>query len=73
VLKVTNEIGNAAEKHFSIDGTGDPCTMKVNYESKQSEQRKNKQAKTNKGPSDAFPGKSMISNTRCSPFAQQLR
>jgi hypothetical protein len=34
VLKVTNEIGNAAEKHSSIDGTGDPCTMKVNYESK---------------------------------------
>jgi transposase len=34
ILRITNEIGNAKEKEFSIDGTGDPCTIKVNYESK---------------------------------------
>jgi transposase len=57
VLKITNEIGNAYEEKFSIDGTGDPCTMKVNYESKRSQQRKEKQVKTSKVPSDAFAGK----------------
>ena len=30
---ISYEIGNANDKHFSVDGTGDPCTMKVNYES----------------------------------------
>jgi transposase len=57
VLKITNEIGNANEKHFSVDGTGDPCTMKVNYESKRAAQRKEKQAKPTKEGSDVFPGK----------------
>ena len=59
VLKITNEVGNANEKHFSIDGTGDPCTMKVNYESKRAQQRKETQAENKKRAcySDAFPGK----------------
>jgi len=55
VFRITNEIGNAKEKEFSIDGTGDPCTMKVNYESKRAEQRRQQQAKTTKEPTDAFP------------------
>ena len=52
VLKIMNETGNPLEKIFSTDGTGDPSTMKVNYESKRSQQRneKNKEMK-----SDAFP------------------
>ena len=36
VLKIMNETGNPLEKIFSTDGTGDPNTMKVNYESKRS-------------------------------------
>jgi transposase len=56
MLKVTNEIGNADERKFSVDGTGDPCTMKVNYESKRAQQRKQKQTKTSKELGDAFPG-----------------
>ena len=43
ILKITNEIGNTHETKFSIDGTGDPCTLKVNYESKRSQQRTKKQ------------------------------
>jgi transposase len=62
VLKITNEVGNSKEKKFSIDGTGDPCTMKVNYESKRAEQRREKEkAKTTseakEKQSDEFPGK----------------
>ena len=44
-----NETGNPLEKIFSTDGTGDPNTMKVNYESK----RIGKKDKDMK--SDAFP------------------
>jgi transposase len=54
ILKITNEIGNANEKHFSIDGTGDPCTIKVNYEAKRAQQRREKE-KTTKKSSDVFP------------------
>lgn len=62
VLKITNEIGNSKEKKFSIDGTGDPCTMKVNYESKRAEQRKEKWrgkqvSEGTRSAEDAFPGK----------------
>ena len=63
IFKVTNEIGNSKEKKFSIDGTGDPCTMKVNYESKRAQQRKQKQTQATKEKEatekrdDAFAGK----------------
>jgi len=59
IFKVTNKIGNSKEKKFSIDGTGDPCTMKVNYESKRSAQRRQKQTKESKEKkrTDGFPGK----------------
>jgi transposase len=40
VFKLTNELGNAKETAFSTDGTGDPSSAKVNYESVRSEQRK---------------------------------
>ncbi len=51
VLRIMNETGNPLENIFSTDGTGDPSTMKVNYESKRGQQRneKNKEMK-----SDAF-------------------
>ena len=61
IFKITNEIGNSKEKKFSIDGTGDPCTMKVNYESKRAQQRKQtratKEKEATKKQDDAFPGK----------------
>jgi transposase len=57
ILKITNELGNSKEKKFSIDGTGDPCSMKVNYESKRAQQRKDKEAKTSSVHADAFPGR----------------
>ncbi|EQD36842.1 transposase IS4 family protein [mine drainage metagenome] len=61
VFKITNEVGNPFENKFGIDGTGDPATMKINYESKRAEQRKeNEDAKKNGSVSemsDKFPGK----------------
>ena len=53
VLRIMNETGNPLEKIFSTDGTGDPTTMKVNYESKRSQQ--NIQKKNRDMKSDAFP------------------
>jgi len=40
VFRLTNEYGNAKEDTFSFDGTGEPTSTKVNYESVRSEQRK---------------------------------
>ena len=54
VLRIMNETGNPLEKIFSTDGTGDPNTMKVNYESKRSRQRIDKE-KSKDMKSDAFP------------------
>jgi len=58
VFKITNEVGNSFENKFGIDGTGDPATTKVNYESKRAEQRKEREESTQeKTASDMFPGK----------------
>ena len=54
VLKIMNESGNSEENVFSTDGTGDPSTMKVNYESRRSQQRIDKE-KNRDMKSDAFP------------------
>ena len=40
VFRMTNEMGNGNENTFAADGSGDPSTVKVNYESRRSEQRK---------------------------------
>jgi hypothetical protein len=40
VFRLTNEHENAKEDTFSMDGTGEPTSSKVNYESVRSEQRK---------------------------------
>ena len=45
VFKLTNELGNAKETTFSTDGSGDPSSTKVNYESVRSEQRRNQEQK----------------------------
>lgn len=45
IFRLTNEWSNFDENTTTIDGTGDPTTMKVNYESKRSKQRKDKQTK----------------------------
>ena len=37
VLLIMNESGNAKERIFSTDGTGDPASMKINYESERSD------------------------------------
>ncbi|EQD51190.1 hypothetical protein B1A_13157, partial [mine drainage metagenome] len=50
-----NESSNSMEKIFSTDGTGDPNTMKVNYESKRSQQRIEKEKNKDMKDSDAFP------------------
>ena len=42
MFRLTNEWSNFDENTTSIDGTGDPTTMKVNYETKRTEQRKKK-------------------------------
>ena len=43
VHRIMNLSGNPEENIFSTDGTGDPATMKVNYESKRSFQRQEKE------------------------------
>ena len=48
-----NETGNLLENIFFTDGTGDPDTTKVNYESKRSQQRIEKKDKDM--DSGAFP------------------
>ncbi|EQD26055.1 hypothetical protein B2A_15797, partial [mine drainage metagenome] len=55
VLRIMNESGNPLEKIFSTDGTGDPNTMKVNYESKRSQQRIEKEKNKDMKDPDAFP------------------
>jgi len=55
VLKIMNEAGNSEEKIFFTGGTGDPSTMKVNYESKRSQQRIEKEKSKEGKESDAFP------------------
>ena len=56
VQRIMNESGNSTEKIFSTDGTGDPATMKANYESKRSQQRIEKEKrKGEKEQSDSFP------------------
>ena len=55
VHRIMNETGNSMENVFSTDGTGDPNTMKVNYESKRSQQRIERKKNNDKRESDAFP------------------
>lgn len=55
VHRIMNIAGNPEENIFSTDGTGDPTTVKVNYESKRSKQRMEKEKHKGKGKSDAFP------------------
>lgn len=45
VFKLTNEYGNPNEKTFSVDGSGDPASIKVNYESVRREQREKNEEK----------------------------
>ena len=57
VHRIMNLSGNSEENIFSTDGTGDPATMKVNYESKRSLQRTERGQRKDHGKekSDAFP------------------
>ena len=57
VFKITNEVGNPFENKFGIDGTGDPTNMKVNYESKRTEQRREREKEEGtQEKADSFPG-----------------
>jgi len=49
VFRLTNEWSNFDEDMVGVDGTGDPNTMKVNYERKRSEQRKKGKKKESSG------------------------
>ncbi len=56
VHRIMNISGNPNENIFSTDGTGDPTTVKANYESKRSKQRlEQKDRDKNNDKSDAFP------------------
>jgi len=57
VFRLTNEYGNAKEGTFSTDGSGDPTSTKVNYESVRSEQRSRKK-KGDDDPTGSFPSSS---------------
>ncbi len=51
IFKITNEWSNSIETVIGVDGTGDPTSLKVNYEDIRSEQRKNSKEIENKWPS----------------------
>jgi transposase len=55
VFTLTNEYGNANEDTFSFDGTGEPTSTKVNYESVRSEQRKEEDGDDNDNPTGSWP------------------
>ena len=71
VHRIMNLSGNPEENIFSTDGTGDPATMKVNYESKRSQQRleREKHKDGNKEKSDAFPSTKGKHDFQYSSFA----
>jgi transposase len=48
VFRLTNEYGNSKETTFAFDGTGEPTSTKVNYESVRSEQRSREEEKEEK-------------------------
>ena len=50
-----NEARVSEEKVFSTDGTGDPSTMKVNYETRGRQQRIEKDKNKDLKEYDAFP------------------
>ena len=55
VFSLTNEWSNFNEDTFGVDGTGDPTTMKINYESRRSEQRKEKSQKASQEVITTWP------------------
>jgi transposase len=58
VFRLTNEWSNSNETTFGVDGSGDPTTMKVNYESKRAQQRKEREEKDDSEQMvDAWPSK----------------
>jgi transposase len=50
VFRLTNQYGNSKEDTFAFDGTGEPTSTKVNYESVRSEQRKKEDEEKKKEP-----------------------
>ncbi len=50
VFRLTNEYGNSKEDTFAFDGTGEPTSTKVNYESVRSEQRRRQDEEEKKRP-----------------------
>jgi hypothetical protein len=65
VFKLTNEYGNANEDTFSFDGTGEPTSTKVNYESVRSEQQKRTDDDDKEGEAvGAWPSSSSSSSTK---------
>lgn len=57
VFRLTNELGNANETTFSVDGTGDPTSSKVNYESVRSEQRRRREGDSSSAHSPSWPSR----------------
>ncbi len=53
VFRLTNEYGNANEETFSTDGSGDPTSSKMNYESVRSEQRRKEEDSASSFPSSS--------------------
>ncbi len=53
VFRLTNEYGNSKETTFSVDGTGEPTSSKVNYESVRSEQRTKEEDSAGSWPSSS--------------------
>lgn len=64
VFRLTNEHGNARETTFGVDGTGEPTSSKVNYESVRSEQRKDERE------AGAWPSPSPSPSPPSSPSSQ---
>lgn len=65
VFRLTNQYGNSKETTFSVDGTGEPTSSKVNYESVRSEQREGRDEKKKE---DGGGGCTKTTNTAASPL-----
>jgi transposase len=57
VFRLTNEYGNANEDTFSFDGTGEPTSTKVNYESVRSEQRRKEDSSSTTAAPGSWPSR----------------
>jgi transposase len=71
VFRLTNEHGNAKETVFSVDGTGEPTSSKINYESIRAEQRKKNEKEDKEKKKEPSGSSSSSSSSSSSPQSKE--